>query len=67
MAPRLNLGHVTIGLGRQVGLGLKILQQNPILFKFNILGGACVISSSHMTIEKIECVYYTKPNYLYNL
>jgi hypothetical protein len=31
------------------------------------LGGAYVISFSHMAIEKIECVYYTKPTYLYNL
>jgi hypothetical protein len=25
------------------------------------LGGAKVINSTHMTIEKFECVYYAKP------
>jgi len=44
-------------------LSLKLLQQNPIYFKFRLLGGAYVLNSSHMAIEKIECVYYSKPTY----
>jgi hypothetical protein len=69
VAPKLSLGHLAIDLtqvGRVLGLGLKLLQKNPIFtFKFSLLGGAYVISSSHMAIKKIEYVYYTKPTYLY--
>jgi len=31
------------------------------------LGGTNVINSTHMAIEKFECVYYAKPTYTYSL
>jgi hypothetical protein len=34
---------------------------------FSPLGGAYIISSSHVAIKKIERVYSTEPMYLYGL
>jgi hypothetical protein len=49
MPPSHGLAYV----GRYLGLGLNLYNKIQCYFKFSLLGGAYVISSSCMAIEKI--------------